>query len=165
MFQLLTKAEYRETANHLKLPTKAYINGSFVDSVSGKTFVTNNPATGAKLADITACNSEDVDKAVAAARHAFESGIWCKMSPSQRKEILLKFAALLEKNSAELAVMESLDSGKPVSECHLTDIPETIHTIKWHAELIDKIYDHTAPTGSETTALVIREPIGVVGLV
>jgi gamma-glutamyl-gamma-aminobutyraldehyde dehydrogenase len=106
-----------------------------------------------------------VDLAVAKAKAAFEDGRWHRLSPNERKHVLLKFADLLEKNTVELAVMESLDSGKPVSECQLTDVPEMIHTIRWHAELIDKIYDNTAPVGSDTLSLVVREAIGVVGLV
>ncbi|MFP3571139.1 aldehyde dehydrogenase family protein, partial [Paraburkholderia sp. SIMBA_030] len=78
----------------------------------------------------------------------FEDGSWSKLQPGERKHILLKFAQLLEDHSHELAVLEALDSGKPVSEFQNVDVPETIHTIRWHAELIDKIYDSTAPTGN-----------------
>ena len=165
MSDLLTASEYAAIAENLSFPTLAFIDGKFQASVSGKTFKTTNPATGELIAEITACNSEDVDIAVAKAKAAFEDGRWHRLSPNDRKHILLKFADLLEQNTVELSVMESLDSGKPVSECQLTDIPETIHTIRWHAELIDKIYDSTAPVGSDTLSLVVREPIGVVGLV
>lgn len=114
---------------------------------------------------IANCHSEDVDIAVKAARKSFDNGVWRKRTPLERKLILLKFADLLEKHSEELAVLESLDSGKPVGECMNGDIPDTIYTIRWHAELIDKIYDNTAPIGSERIAMVVRQPIGVVGLV
>lgn len=127
--------------------------------------MTRNPATGQELAMIANCHSEDVDIAVKAARKSFDNGVWRKRTPLERKLILLKFADLLEKHSEELAVLESLDSGKPVGECMDGDIPDTIYTIRWHAELIDKIYDNTAPTGSERIAMVVRQPIGVVGLV
>jgi gamma-glutamyl-gamma-aminobutyraldehyde dehydrogenase len=93
------------------------------------------------------------------AKAAFEDGRWHKLSPNERKHTLLKFADLLEEHTVELAVIESLDSGKPVSECQLTDVPEMIHTIRWHAELIDKIYDNTAPVGSDTLSLVVREAL------
>lgn len=165
MAELLSAAEYAQIAKNLKFPTQAFIDWKFQPSVSGNTFTTTNPATGEILAEITACNEQDVNIAVANAKTAFEDGRWSKLSPNQRKHILLNFADLLEKNTVELAVMESLDSGKPISECQLTDVPEMIHTIRWHAELIDKIYDSTAPVGSDTLSIVVREAIGVVGLV
>ncbi|MBB4865770.1 gamma-glutamyl-gamma-aminobutyraldehyde dehydrogenase [Pseudomonas nitritireducens] len=165
MADLLTRAEYAAIAAELQFPTRAFIDGRFQDAASGKTFATRNPATGEHLADIAACTSADVDRAVAAARQAFEQGVWSKRSPAERKAVLLGFAQLLEEHSHELAVMESLDSGKPVRECETIDVPETINTLRWHAELIDKVYDATAPVGSNAVTLVVREPIGVVGLV
>lgn len=165
MSKLLTVSEYTAIAGKIQLPTKAFIDGAFRPSSSGKTFETSNPATGQVLAEITACNASDVDFAVAKAKAAFDDGRWQRRSPAERKTTLLRFADLLERHALELAVMESLDSGKPIRECQLTDIPEAIHTIRWHAELIDKIYDSTAPVGSNALALVVREAIGVVGLV
>ncbi|NWD67135.1 aldehyde dehydrogenase [Pseudomonas gingeri] len=165
MSDLLSAAEYAAIAKGLKFTGQSFVNGAAYTSGSGKTFSTVNPATDEVLAQITACNADDVDFAVAKAKEAFEDGRWHKLSPGERKKVLLRFADLLEQNAHELAVMESLDSGKPVRECQLTDVPETIHTIRWHAELIDKIYDNTAPTGAATLALVVREAIGVVGLV
>ncbi len=85
----------------------------------------------------------------AKARQAFDDGRWRLRSPGERKAVLIKFAKLMEDNRHELAVMESLDSGKPVRECQTVDVPDTIHTIRWHAELIDKLYDNTAPVGLE----------------
>ncbi|MGC4012349.1 MAG: aldehyde dehydrogenase [Pseudomonas sp.] len=165
MADLLTKAGYAAIAANLRPRTQAFIDGEFRDALSGKTFTSTNPATDAVLAQIAACDSRDVDVAVAAAREAFEDGRWHKLSPGARKSVLLRFAQLLEDNAHELAVLESLDSGKPVHECQTIDVPETIHTLRWHAELIDKIYDSTAPVGSAAMTMVVREPIGVVGLV
>ena len=162
---LLNAAEYAALADQLAMPTQAFVDGAFVPALSGKTFETTNPASGKLLASIAACGTEDVDVAVAAARSAFEDGRWSRLAPTERKHILLRFADLPEQHAHELAVMETLDSGKPIRECQNTDVPEAIHTIRWHAELIDKIYDHTAPVGSNALALVVREPIGVVGLV
>jgi gamma-glutamyl-gamma-aminobutyraldehyde dehydrogenase len=102
---------------------------------------------------------------VGKARLAFEDGRWSRQSPAERKRVLIAFAKLIERNRHELAVIESIDSGKPVGECQSIDVHETINTIRWHAELIDKIYDYTAPVGSTATTLVVREAIGVVGLV
>ncbi|SDJ59688.1 gamma-glutamyl-gamma-aminobutyraldehyde dehydrogenase [Pseudomonas delhiensis] len=165
MAELLSKAEYAAIAAELRFPTRAFIDGNFRDAVSGRTFATTNPATGELLANIAACDAEDVNLAVAAARLAFEDGRWSKRSPGERKAVMQRFAQLLEDHAHELAVMESLDSGKPVRECQNIDVPETIHTLRWHAELIDKIYDSTAPVGSGAVTMVVREPIGVVGLV
>lgn len=165
MTHLLSAAEYAAIAKDIQFPTTSFINGAPYTSVSGNTFSTTNPATGEVLAQITACNSDDVDVAVASAKQAFDDGRWHKLSPGTRKKVLLRFADLLEQHSHELSVLESLDSGKPVRECQLTDVPETIHMIRWHAELIDKIYDNTAPVGHDALTLVVREAIGVVGLV
>lgn len=162
---LLTAAEYASIAATLRLPTEAFIDGAYRPASSGRTFTSTNPANGQVLAHIAACDTHDVDIAVAKAKAAFADGRWQHLPPTERKTILLRFADLLEKHAHELAVMESLDSGKPIRECQLTDIPESINTLRWHAELIDKIYDNTAPVGSNVVALVVREPIGVVGLV
>ncbi len=165
MRDLLTAAEYAAIAQSISFPSNAFINGSFKPAVSGNTLATHNPATGAHLADIAACDSADVDYVVSKAKEAFEDGRWRLLPPGERKAVLLKFAKLLERNRHELAVLESLDSGKPVRECQLVDVPDTVHTLRWHAELIDKIYDNTAPVGNDALTLVVREPIGVVGCV
>ncbi len=162
---LLTKEEYAAIAAELDLPTSAFIDGSYRPAASGKTFDSVNPATGAPLAQIAACGTEDVDFAVSKARAAFDDGRWSRKHPSERKDILIRFAKLLTRNARELAVMESIDSGKTIYDCETVDIPETIHCIKWHAEAIDKIYDYTAPASDDHIAMVVREPIGVVGLV
>lgn len=165
MAELLSKEQYAAIAATMNFRTQAFIDGSFRDSLSGKTFATTNPATGELLANIAACDANDVDVAVASARQAYEDGRWHLRSPGERKSVLLRFAQLLEDNAHELAVMESLDSGKPIRECQNIDVPETIHTLRWHAELIDKIYDSTAPVGSAAMTMVVREAIGVAGLV
>ena len=165
MTELLSKEGYAAIAADLQLRTQAFIDGQFRDAQSGRTFVTTNPATGQQMAEVAACDVNDVYVAVAAAKRVFEAGTWSKMQPNDRKHVLQKFAQLLEDNAHELAVLEALDSGKPVSECQTVDVPETIHTIRWHAELIDKIYDATAPTGNAAVTMVVREAIGVVGLV
>ncbi|PDT00590.1 aldehyde dehydrogenase [Rhizobium chutanense] len=165
MHEPLTAAEYKALAKDLHLPTNAFIDGAYRPAKSGKTFKSTNPATGELLAEIAACDAGDVDYAVAKAREAFDDGRWRQLTPGARKETLLKFAKLLERNRHELAVMESLDSGKPVRECQTVDVPDTIHTIRWHAELIDKLYDNTNSVGPNALAMVVREPIGVVACV
>ncbi|MFT2110641.1 aldehyde dehydrogenase [Marinomonas sp. 2405UD68-3] len=165
MSDLLTLEEYKAIAADLAPPSMSFIDGSFRPSVSGNTFESVNPATGDVLAHVASCNSDDVDFAVSKARDAFEDGRWSKLHPTERKVVLRKLCTLVKRNSRELAVLESLDSGKPIVDCESIDIPEFIHTLTWHAELADKIYDQTAPVGSDAIGMVVREPVGVVGAV
>ena len=162
---LLTTEEYKAIAASLTFPTTAFIDGHFRPAIGGKTFDTLNPATGEVLAKVAACGAEDVDVAVAKARDAFEDGRWSRLHPKERKEVLIKLAKLVRRNARELAVLESLDSGKTIYDCEQVDVPETINCLTWHAELIDKIYDQMAPASDNHIAMVVREPVGVVGLV
>ena len=164
MTDLLTHAEYRAIAQDLDLPRTAFIDGKY-RAGHGPAFATINPATGETLVDISGCDASDVDFAVQKARTAFDQGHWSKRHPSDRKDVLIRLCKLITRNRRELAVMESLDSGKPILDCETIDVPETIHCIKWHAEAVDKIYDQTAPTGDGAIAMILREPIGVVGAV
>ncbi|MCJ1902520.1 aldehyde dehydrogenase family protein, partial [Paracoccus versutus] len=165
MTDLLSTEDYRAIAAGLSFPTQAFIDGAFRPALSGRNFATTNPATGEALAEIAACDAQDVDLAVAAARAAFEDGRWSRLHPGERKEVLLRLAALMQEHARELAVLESLDAGKTIFDCETVDVPETIHVIKWHAELIDKIYDQVSPASDNHIAMVVREPVGVVGLV
>lgn len=162
---LLTREEYAAIAEGLDPPTSAFIDGGFRPAASGKTFASVNPATGDTIAEISACGVEDVNIAVSKAREAFDDGRWSKMHPSERKGVLIRLCKLLTRNARELAVLESLDSGKTIYDCETVDLPETIHCLKWHAEAIDKIYDQVSPASDDHIAMVVREPIGVVGLV
>ena len=164
MSDLLTHAEYCAIADELNFPRAAFIDGKY-KAGKGAKLKTVNPATGKPICEIAACNAKDVDFAVKKAREAFDQGHWAKLHPSERKDILIRLCKLITRNRRELAVMESLDSGKPIRDCELIDIPETIHTIKWHAEAADKIYDQTAPAGDDAVAMIVREPVGVVAAV
>ena len=165
MSQLLTHQEYQALAAQMSFPTTAYIDGKAQAPAHADTFASTNPATGEHLADIAIADQTQVDFAVAKAREAFEDGRWAKQHPTQRKQVLITLAKLLKRNARELAVLESLESGKPIGEIETVDIPEAIHCLIWHAELIDKIYDQVAPTGDDAIAMVVREPIGVVACV
>ena len=162
---LLTRDEYAAIAADLTLPTGAFIDGGYRPAISGKTFATVNPATGEALAEVAACGAEDVDFAVTKAREALDDGRWSRLHPSARKEVLIRLARLMTRNARELAVLESLDSGKTIYDCETVDVPETIHCLKWHAEAIDKIYDHVSPASNDHIAMIVREPIGMAGLV
>ena len=156
---------YADMAKSLKLPTGAFIDGQFVAALSGATFETRNPYTGDLIATLPACGAADVDAAVAAARRAHEAGVWSDLHPSERKAVLCRLADLIMAHAEALAVMESVDAGKPIADCLELDIPETANAIRWHGEAQDKLYDQIAPTAPDALALVVREPLGVVGAV
>ncbi|MGH8139367.1 MAG: aldehyde dehydrogenase [Steroidobacteraceae bacterium] len=161
----LETTSWHERARTLDIRTKAFINGNYVDAASGATFDSINPGTGKLLARVAAGDNEDVDRAVSAARAAFRKGAWANRPPAQRKKVLKRFAELILQNSEELALLETLDMGKPIGVSLSVDIPGAARCIEWYAEAIDKIYDEVAPTGSGSLALITREPMGVVGAI
>ena len=145
--------------------TQAFIGGNHVAAASGKTFSSVNPATGRELAQIADCGEADVDLAVAAARSAFDAGPWSTMAPAERKRLMLRFAALIEQNATELATLETLESGKPIADTAEIDLPDTVTTIRWHAELADKVFDQVSPSDPGFVSMIVREPLGVVAAV
>ena len=159
----------RDYWQHL-LTQQTFCDHSLIDgkpwhAKGGKTYSAVNPATNQLLAEVTACQAEDVDEAVQSARQAFDSGIWSECPLSQRKAVLRKLAALMLEHCEELALLESVSMGKPVLDaCHI-DIPGAAHVIDWYAESIDKIYDEVAPTRPGTLATITREPVGVVAAI
>ena len=156
---------YTSIASAMILPSGIYIDGSYRPALAGKTFETKNPYNGQVIASLPACDASDVDIAVASARAAFESGIWADQHPSARKAVLARLADLIMENVEELAVMEALDAGKPVSDCLEIDVPETAKCIRWHGEAQDKLYDQIAPSSPDALAMIVREPVGVVAAV
>lgn len=149
----------------LKFRTQAFIGGRYVNASTGRTYTSINPATGKPLAEIAACEAADVDAAVKAARRAFEQGLWAKRPPAERKQVLLRLAELIEANLSELALLDCLDAGKPITDCLTMDLPDSVHCFRWHAEAIDKEYERVAPTGPANVALIVREPLGVIGAI
>ncbi|MEM7081148.1 MAG: aldehyde dehydrogenase [Pseudomonadota bacterium] len=165
MTDVLTQSEYEGIAASLTLPTGAFINGSARRAASGRTFESLNPATGDTLSQLALCEAADVDLAVEKARDAFNSGSWAHQHPADRKATLIKLVKLIKRHQHELAVLESLESGKPIYDIETVDLPETLHCLEWHAEAADKIYDQVAPAGNDAVAMIVREPLGVVGAV
>lgn len=161
----MTRDHWEQRAATLTLPGAAYIDGAQVDVASGQTFANFSPTTGDILNNVAAAEVADVDRAVASARAAFVQGDWANSSPGERKEVLLRLAGLIRENADELALLESLDMGKPISDALNVDVPAAAGVWQWHAEAIDKIYDEIAPTGRGDLALVRREPLGVVAAV
>ena len=145
------------------LRTQAYIDGVFVDAEDGATFDSLAPATGEVIAKVAACSAADVDRAVVAARAAFDRGEWSRIDPADRKAVLFAFADLIEAHAEELSVVEAIDAGKPVTDCRTIDVPDAINTLRWYAEAADKVFGKTSPTGFDALGLIVREPVGVVG--
>ena len=160
-----TTPDWHSLAAAVRPRAQAFINGRYLDAASGETFDCLSPIDGRRLARVAATDSADVDAAVAAARGAFNKGTWARMAPSRRKRVLLRFAELILKHTEELALLETLDMGKPIADSTRIDIPAAARCITWFAEAIDKIYDEVAPTGHDALALVTREPVGVVGAI
>ncbi len=165
MSKLLTRTEYQQIADGLDLPSHAYIAGQFVPSCSGETIGTHNPATGELLNRVASCDRTDVDRAVGEAQKTFDGGVWSRMHPGDRKRILKQWVSLIGAHWDELAVMESLDSGKPIRDCVTIDVPETMHCLTWYAEAIDKLYGSVSPSGDQAMGVISREPMGVVACV
>ena len=157
--------KFRSIAATLKFPRNAFIDGEFRPAASGKVFENINPATGQVLGTVAHCDAADVDAAVKAARRVFEDGTWSRAAPEARKEVLLKLADLVRAHKEELATLESLDSGKTITDC-LHEIGNEVPTFfQWYGELIDKSFGKVAPTAETALAVIIKEPIGVAGLV
>jgi len=157
--------EARAEAERLDLRTRLFIDGDFRDAASGRRFTTENPATGRPITEVAEGGPADVDAAVTAARRAADDGRWSRLSPGDRKQILIRWADLIEANARELGLIETIDAGKPIADTVGLDMPETAACIRWHAEAADKIYGQVAPSPEGTVATITREPVGVVGAV
>ena len=156
---------WQERARRLEFRTQAFIDGRYVDAASGATFDCVNPATGKLLARVAAGDTEDINRAVNSARAAFRKGSWAQLAPAKRKTVLLRLAELIREHGDELALLETLDVGKPINDSVKVDIPAAARCVQWYAEAIDKVYDQVAPTGPDALALITREPLGVVGAI
>lgn len=143
--------------------TQLLINGKFVDAASGKTFPTLDPRTGEVIAHVAEGESEDVDRAVAAARKAFDEGPWPKMTAYERSRILLRFADLLEEHNDELAALETWDSGKPYEQSAKIEVPMLVRLFRYYAGWADKIHGLTIPADGAYHVQTLHEPIGVAG--
>lgn len=162
-FQHLTY--WQDKAKNSAIETRLFINGVHCDAADNATFATVNPANQQTLANVARGKQADVDRAVQAAREVFERGDWSQASPAQRKAVLNKLADLMERHGEELALLETLDTGKPIRHSLRDDIPGAARAIRWYAEAADKVYGEVAPTGPGELAMIVREPIGVVAAI
>jgi acyl-CoA reductase-like NAD-dependent aldehyde dehydrogenase len=145
--------------------TELFIDGRFVPGAAGKTFADVTGRDGSTIAQVAEGEVEDADRAVRAARASFDDGRWADRAPADRKRILLRFAERIREQRDELALLESLDVGKPIRDTLAVDVPSAAKTIQWYAETIDKVYGEVGPTGPDALSLVTREPIGVVAAI
>ncbi|WP_163649904.1 aldehyde dehydrogenase [Modicisalibacter sp. 'Wilcox'] len=156
-----THADWQRLAGELTFETRAWLGDAFVEAAGGERFATVNPATGEMLAEVAACDAPEAEAAVRHALAAVERGDWARAAPAERKRILLRLAELMEAHKNELALIDTLDMGKPITSS-LGDLSGAINCIRYNAESIDKVYGEVAPTGEESLGLVLREPLGVV---
>src|SRR2546423_2070267 len=169
MATAVTTQIHDHVTKFLSTPKKCFINGKWVDSVSGQTFATLNPATGEKLVDVAAGDKADIDLAVKAARKAFEEGPWSKMTTSERGRSIWKLADLIDQHLEEFAELETLDNGKPLTVSRAADVPLAVDLFHYMAGWATKIEGNTIPIsvpytpGAKYLAYTTREPIGVAG--
>ena len=161
----MSTTQWHERAGELTMDGRAFIDGERVDARSGARFDCMSPVDGRKLAEVARCDGTDVDAAVAAARAAFEDRRWAGKAPAERKKILIRFADLMLANRDALALLETLDMGKPIRYSRSVDVPAAQNCIRWYGEAIDKVYDQIAPTADNSLALITREPVGVVAAI
>ena len=155
---------HTELPDSSHFPRQAFIDGEFGAAASGETFDCVSPLTGEVLFDVVACDAADVDRAVAAARRSFEAGSWSQLAPRKRKAVLLRLADLIERDKDDLALMITLDMGKPIGDA-AGEVSSAAACFRYFAEAVDKVYGEVGPTGPSAVTLVTREAVGVVGLV
>ena len=165
MKQSLSRAEWESKAKALTIRNQAFINGQYVPAASGRTFSCLSPIDGLLITQVAECEQEDIERAVKAARQAFEAGVWSESSPVHRKKTLQKFALLIEQHAEELALLESIDMGKPVANALSIDVSASVRCLSWTAEAVDKVYGEIAPTPHHELGLITREPLGVVAAI
>ncbi|SKB01641.1 gamma-glutamyl-gamma-aminobutyraldehyde dehydrogenase [Pseudomonas extremaustralis] len=163
--QPLTLSDWESKAAQLKIEGRAFVNGAYVSAAADTVFECISPVDGRFLANVASCDAADADHAVKVARATFDAGVWSRSSPVSRKQAMLRFADLLDQNAEELALLETLDMGKPISDALNVDVPCASDAIRWSGEAIDKIYDEVAATPHDQLGLVTREPIGVVAAI
>jgi gamma-glutamyl-gamma-aminobutyraldehyde dehydrogenase len=158
-------AEYDLIASHVRLPNRAVIGKGVTPALDGRTLANVTPRDGSVLNQVAACGPADIDATVAAGRAAFETGPSRSLAPRDRRKTLLRLAQLLEDNAGELALLETLDTGKPISETRSVDVPLAIGTLRYYAEAIDKVYGEVGPSGPDRISWAVHEPLGVIGAI
>ncbi len=159
------RATWERSAAALRIEGRAFINGRHVSARSGRRFDDISPIDGKVIGQVARCEAADIDIAVAAARTTFESGVWRRTEPRQRKQVLLRFAELIHADVERLALLETLDVGKPILNSINVDVASAADCIAYYAEFADKLVDEIAATGPNDLAMIRREPLGVIGAI
>ncbi|MCG6895320.1 MAG: aldehyde dehydrogenase [Desulfobacteraceae bacterium] len=157
--------EWRKKCIGLEPIADAFINGRYVRPEQGKVFSRKSPVDGRSVGPVASCQPADIDAAVSSARSSFDDGRWHRLHPSRKKEILFDFAERIAEHAENLALLDAISMGKPVSVCLSHDIPLCIQCLKWYAEAIDKTYEKCTPGRPDAIGIISREPIGVVGAI
>jgi len=160
-----TPTDWRAAAAAVELPTQAFVDGRYRASRHGATFNAENPATGQVLTPVDEWTAADVDDAVDIAAARFEAGVWADRDPAERKTVMLRFAEGIRANAERLALLETLETGKPISQTQAVDVPACAGTIQWYGECLDKLYDEMAPGGNDAVIAIRREPVGTVAAI
>ncbi|HSC83687.1 MAG TPA: aldehyde dehydrogenase [Pseudomonas sp.] len=161
----LTRADWEQRAKSLQIEGRAFIHGEYTEAVAADTFECISPVDGRLLGLVASCDQADAELAVKDARATFESGVWSRLAPAKRKAVMIRFADLLDAHAEELALLETLDMGKPIGFSLSVDVAGASRAIRWSGEAIDKIYDEVAATPHDELGLVTREPVGVVAAI
>jgi 4-(gamma-glutamylamino)butanal dehydrogenase len=154
-----TREGWVARAAALKIEGRAFIDGAYVAAADGATFARVSPINGKVIAHVADCGEADIDRAVQSARNAFESGVWRDADPTKKKKMLLRFAELIRE------LLETLDVGKPIANSLKVDAPFCANCIQYYAEFADKLFDEVAPVGAHDVAMVLKEPLGVIGAI
>jgi len=160
-----SRIDWRERAAALKIDGRPVVGGQRMATQSGEQFDCISPLDGKSIGKVSRGLAADIDAAVASARRAFESGRWAAQAPAARKKVLQRFSELILAHKEELALLETVDMGKPIQYALAVDVPSAARCIAWYAEAIDKVYDEIAPTGQNALALIQREAMGVIGVI
>ena len=161
----LSRADWTARARALAIETRLFIDGAFVAATDGATFPVTNPASGQVVAELALGGESDIDRAVASARAAWDDGRWRHMAPRARMDVFRRFADLVEAHAADLALLDCLAMGKPITDVLTIDVPEAVMTIRYFGECIDKIAGSVSNSARDAVHMVMREPLGVVGAI
>jgi gamma-glutamyl-gamma-aminobutyraldehyde dehydrogenase/4-guanidinobutyraldehyde dehydrogenase/NAD-dependent aldehyde dehydrogenase len=162
---VFTKEQWLQKAKDLKPKADLFINGEFVEAASKERFQTLAPRDGSVITSVARGGEKDIDDAVRIAHQRFEEGVWSRINPRERQKALYRLSELMIENAAELALLEAIETGHPISDSLNVDVPSAARTYRWYAEAIDKVYDQIAPAPVSALALISREPLGVIGAV
>ncbi len=160
--QNLKHSDWSGWAGKVKAETGCFIHGEFLPAEADGMFETGNPATGEIIMEVARGRAADVDRAVASARSAFKSGVWSRMEPRDRMEILYRYADLIDNHAGEFAILDTVDMGKPIADMLAADVPFSSLTFRYFGETIDKIEGAVTNTAADALHYILRQLIGVV---